>query len=146
MIKWGEKDMTSLTESHLKNIIKWINREKLSADMLALVAKHYEQNYCYLYTAFWNAYKAAAHKIANDPNADLTLEANIIEGFKRTDERQFRKGNWQTREEFLKGSEYDSDGVHILEKHHGSAVFPEEDYDPWEEDISYHDYKRSQGE
>lgn len=131
MIKWGNKDMTTLSTSHLINIIKWIDRERLSSTMLSDVADAYNESFYHLYVAAWEAYKSAARKLALNRDADLILEYNTIQALHESDEKKFRKGGWKTQEEFLLESQYDSDGIHILEKHHGSQVEDNDGFDPY---------------
>jgi len=91
MIKWNNRDMASLSSSHLKNIIRWIDREKLSSNALYKLEGDYNKIFCYLYIAAWLSYKSAARKLVNKREADLTLESRIIKSFSKIDESKFRK-------------------------------------------------------
>lgn len=107
--KWGNKYLTGLTTQHLKNIIPWIKRNNLKA------IKKLEDSYTpYCIKQLEKVINSRIDCIQAELNFRAEKEDKRIEfGIKnreaekfliefKKDEKQFRLGNWKTREEFIR--------------------------------------------
>jgi len=140
-MKWGNKEISELTTSHLTNLIPYIKRVQLST-VEKLVGK---------YTEFAiNSLKYAIESRINCIQSELDFRNKEIDNrtqvghFNRfaeqfihefqTNEKKYRLGNWQTQKEFLNESRIRSDEK--FEDNFGHSPYQED----WEDvDCYFHD-------
>jgi hypothetical protein len=136
MIKWKNHDISLLETSHLSNLVKWIDRERLNTERIQYVQAHYEHCFASLYQLYWVTMQNVCMELLRyrreNPatSFDFPVETFIYDAFAgiAAKEKLFRKGGWMTKQEKMQElrDSFAESAQNILDEYHGGGDYRDE--------------------